>query len=110
MDLDALDTLIVRTGSGGFHFYFLHPGFYVRCSKGSERVSLAPGVDIRGDGGWVVGPGSPHKSGNAYYVVRDRPIIHAPAWLLAWPGLQGQAPRHLSETWSWMPTCPSRWT
>jgi hypothetical protein len=49
------DTLVVRTPSG-FHAYFQHPG------AGHHVVSSAgwmPGVDVRGDGGMVIAPGSP---------------------------------------------------
>lgn len=48
----APPALRVRTPSGGLHHYWLAPG--VRNGQGS----LAPGVDVRGDGGLVVGPGS----------------------------------------------------
>lgn len=53
-------TPIVKTGSG-FHIYFKHPGFEV-----SNRVGILPGLDIRGDGGYVVAPPSIHPSGHAY--------------------------------------------
>lgn len=46
------DTLTVRTASGGWHYYFAHTeGF-------RNRAGLLPGIDTRGDGGYVVGPGS----------------------------------------------------
>jgi hypothetical protein len=86
--LDIPDTLIVATGGGGLHFYFLAPGFPVKNSVGSTSKGLCKGVDIRGEGGWVVGPGSPHRSGRPYAVVRDVPIAQAPDWLLTWPGLR----------------------
>ena len=46
----------VRTGSGGFHVYFQHPGWDVptlnaRSGKGSWPW---PGLDIRGDGGFAM--------------------------------------------------------
>lgn len=50
-----------RTGGGGRHVYFLHPGGVVR-----NRAGLAQGVDVRGDGGYVVAPPSVHPSGGAY--------------------------------------------
>lgn len=53
-------TPIVRTGSG-FHVYFKHPGFPV-----PNRVGILPGIDIRGDGGYVVAPPSIHPSGSGY--------------------------------------------
>jgi hypothetical protein len=46
-------TPTVRTGSGGYHFYFSGSG---RCSVGKVSEHL----DIRGEGGQVVGAGSIH--------------------------------------------------
>ena len=54
------NTLTVRTGKG-LHAYFQHPG-----GKVGNRAGLKPGWDIRGDGGYVVGPGSLHPSGKRY--------------------------------------------
>jgi hypothetical protein len=80
-------TYAVATPSGGFHLYFKHPGFPVRNS-GPKSNPLAPGVDVRGDGGYVVAPGSPHKNGGRYAVAHGAPIADAPAWLLARPELR----------------------
>jgi hypothetical protein len=55
--------LRVRTGSGGWHLYFAHPGGQVRNSAGT---ALGPGVDVRGDGGYVIAPPSRHVSGENY--------------------------------------------
>jgi P4 family phage/plasmid primase-like protien len=48
----------VRTGSGGKHLYFVHPGFHVPTlnSKSAKKIEAAgyKGFDIRGDGGYVV--------------------------------------------------------
>lgn len=80
-------TRTVRTPTGGRHRCFNHPGFPVRNS-GPKSNPIAPGVDIRGDGGYVVAPGSPHKNGGIYVVEVDAPIVDAPDWLLAWAGLR----------------------
>jgi predicted P-loop ATPase len=79
------DTASVITGSGGVHLYFRYPpelpaGYSIPCTK-SE---LADGVDVKGDGGYVVGPGSPHASGRSYEIA-DGPgnPADAPDWLLA---------------------------
>jgi len=83
------NTLVVRTGSGGFHFFFRWPGKRIKNS----RSKLAKAVDVKGDGGWVVGPGSPHANGGTYAVVNDAPVLEAPPWLLAWQGLyHGEQP------------------
>lgn len=50
----------VRTGKG-WHGYFRHPGGDVR-----NRGRIAPEVDIRADGGYVVAPPSVHASGANY--------------------------------------------
>jgi putative DNA primase/helicase len=52
----------VRTGSGGMHAYFAHPGGHIPNSVGT----IAPGIDIRADGGLVVAPPSRHVSGAPY--------------------------------------------
>lgn len=56
------DTATVMTGSGGLHLYFKHPGGLVKNSAGA----LGAGIDVRGDGGFVVGPGSLHQCGGFY--------------------------------------------
>ena len=55
-------TVAVMTGGGGLHLYFRHPGGEVRNSAST----LGPGVDVRGDGGFVVAPPSTHSSGTPY--------------------------------------------
>ena len=54
--------LRVRTGSGGWHLYFAHPGGTVRNSVGA----LGDGIDVRADGGYVIVPPSIHVSGDRY--------------------------------------------
>jgi hypothetical protein len=73
------DTLVIETPRG-WHLYFKHPGFAVKTSAGE----IAKGIDIRGEGGFVVAPGSPHRSGGSYTVFEDTPPADAPAWLLEW--------------------------
>jgi hypothetical protein len=61
-ELGALPpTVTVETGGGGLHFYFRHWGEPVK-----NRANLRPGIDLRGDGGYVVAPPSLHKSGGCY--------------------------------------------
>lgn len=62
--VDGLDlpmTPAVRTGRGT-HFYFHRPVHEIRNSVGIGGVKL----DVRGDGGYVVGAGSLHPSGAIY--------------------------------------------
>jgi hypothetical protein len=66
-----------RTGSGGEHILFAHiPGVRNSASK------LGAGIDVRGDGGYVVMPPSLHKSGNRYEITCGLPIAAAPDWLV----------------------------
>lgn len=73
----------------GVHLYFKQPAGVRVKNSASE---LAPGVDVRGEGGFVVAPGSQHKSGAVYAELKPEglAIADAPAWLLEWPGLQAQ--------------------
>ncbi len=54
------------TGGGGFHLYYRHPGGTVK-----NGIRVAPLVDIRGDGGFVVAP--PSISSKGAYVWLDDP-------------------------------------
>jgi putative DNA primase/helicase len=56
------DTWAVETGGGGLHFYFQMPNVDVRNSAGA----IGPGIDVRGNGGYVVAPPSLHVSGERY--------------------------------------------
>jgi|GEM_PF-675000 len=56
------ETWISLTGGGGRHIVFKHPGNV----QIKNRVNLAPAVDIRGDGGYIVVPPSNHSSGKDY--------------------------------------------
>jgi hypothetical protein len=70
-------TRVVKTGSGGLHVYFRHPGGHVPNSAG--KIGL--GVDVRGDDGYVLLPGSNHVSGGTYEVAIDAEIAELPEWL-----------------------------
>ena len=75
------DTYTVRTGGGGQHLYFLWPqGADVRNSQSR----IAPGLDIRGQGGYVVAPPSLHASGSRYEINESAiPPAPCPHWLLS---------------------------
>ena len=71
----------VRTGSGGWHAYFAHPGSPVPNSAGR----LGEGLDVRGEGGYVVAPPSMHQSNYRYRwarpdIVAELPTM--PGWLV----------------------------
>jgi len=72
------DTSGVLTPSGGVHLYFKLPtDVFVPTSRGV----LAHGIDIKGEGGFVVGPSSPHKNGGTYQE-QTGPLADPPKWLL----------------------------
>ena len=82
---DLGETLQVKTGGGGYHWYYAcnKP---VRCSVSR----LATGIDVRGEGGYVVAPPSTHASGEAYAWEGlidahsgEGSIADIPPWLLA---------------------------
>ncbi|EKF43480.1 hypothetical protein NA8A_05593 [Nitratireductor indicus C115] len=74
-------TFTVETRSGGRHYYFRHPGAGTSIVTKSD---ILPGVDVRGDGGYVVAPGN-----DGYRVIDRRPIADAPEWLLRLVAKQG---------------------
>ena len=57
-----VDTLICHTGGGGKHLYFKAPDELLK-STGSQ---IAPGIDTRAEGGYVIAPPSLHISGQRY--------------------------------------------
>jgi putative DNA primase/helicase len=74
-------TRIARTGKpDGRHYYFKHPPeLKISCS-----VKNLPGMDVRGNGGYVVGPGSIHENGTTYVWEAGPEIQLAdmPSWLI----------------------------
>ncbi len=56
------ETATQRTGGGGRHILFKHHGYPI----GNTAGKLGPGLDTRGDGGYIVVTPSMHASGNAY--------------------------------------------
>lgn len=81
--VDLPPTISQRTGSGGTHFLFAGPPTVPNSSS-----KIAPGVDIRGKGGYIVAPPSIHPNGDIYRwidcdtdIPLDEPAA-APEWLL----------------------------
>lgn len=54
------DTWTAITGRGGYHLYFKTK------NEVRNRAGIIDGVDVRGDGGYVVAPPSIHQNGNRY--------------------------------------------
>ena len=72
-------TMAVSTANGGRHLYFQHPGGQVRNTVGT----LGTGLDVRGDGGYVVAPPSSLGRGRDYSWLTPDGVGPAPApgWL-----------------------------
>lgn len=93
------DDVLAVTGSGGKHFIFKYPG-----KLGGTTTNLWPGIDTRGDGGYIVVAPSNHVSGGVYFWDAEADPLagaepaYTPEWLLQklrdknQPARQGQAP------------------
>ncbi len=69
------ETLTVRTGGGGWHYYLSTP-------EPLPSRKLGDGLDLKAAGGYVVAPPSLHPQGQ--YVTENRArIAPAPEWLLS---------------------------
>jgi len=86
MALDLpLDTLTVRTPSGGRHVYYSGP------SRANTAGKLGDGLDTRSHNGYVIAPGSwldpehPKNKGvgGFYQIEHDAPVVAAPPHFLA---------------------------
>ena len=93
-ELDLPPTPWVKTGRGA-HFYFSRPAGGIRNTAMIDGLKL----DFRGDGGYVVGHGSIHESGQRYQWVispDDIPFAELPVKLLeliAKPRSRASSPR-----------------
>lgn len=72
-------TQMALTGSGGNHYLFKHvPGL-------KNEVKFAPGLDVRNDGGLIIGAGSRNANGNYAWEIgyspRDTERAEMPGWL-----------------------------
>jgi putative DNA primase/helicase len=73
-------TPMVRTASGGLHLYFRHPEHDVRTG-----IRVAPGLDVKASGGYVVAPPSVGANGRPYeWVVstEEAELADPPEWLM----------------------------
>lgn len=83
------ETLVAGTGGGGRHLIFAHPG---EGKDVRNKAGLAPGVDVRGDGGYIVAPPSLHVSGELYQWTHTVAPAALPAWLVEPPKRERKAP------------------
>ena len=76
----GLPETVTATTAKGMHCYFAHPGDTI-----GNRTGIFPGADVRGDGGYVVAPGSIHPTGALYQWIAapDGTALAAPPdWLM----------------------------
>lgn len=71
------ETRLARSASGGRHFHFR---FVEGVRNNADR--LGRGLDIRGDGGYIIVPGSVMADGTYYEWLADIPPADAPQWLV----------------------------
>jgi putative DNA primase/helicase len=73
-------TPIVRTANGGLHLYFKHPEQHVRTG-----IRVAPGLDVKASGGYVVAPPTLGPNGRPYeWIVspEEADLAETPLWLM----------------------------
>ncbi len=73
------ETVEVRTGAGGRHLYFAHYDDII-----NSRLGIVPGVDLYGDGSYVVAPPSVHANDDSYSWIHspeDCRLATLPDWL-----------------------------
>lgn len=84
LDRGVPPTPTVFTGKpGGVHYHLAHPGFPV--ANFARKYADLPGIDFRGDGGYVLLPPSHHWRGADYRWVEDTEHSDratSPDWLL----------------------------
>lgn len=90
---DIPHTVEAKTGGGGRHILLGHPG---TKDIGTAKNVLGPGVDVRGDGGFIVTAPSFHANGRSYlWSEHSHPkiteIAEAPSWVIDMA--QATAPR-----------------
>lgn len=74
-------TPCVKTGSGGWHYYYRYPND--RTIKNS--AGFRPRMDVRGEGGFIVAPPSRHVSGEDYaWEIRpdEEDLAEVPDWVV----------------------------
>ena len=81
----APKTARARTGGGGIHIFFRHP---TEAEIRNSARLLGPGLDVRGEGGYVVVP--PSRTQGTYEWVDRSPLAEA-SWLIERLGEKDEA-------------------
>jgi hypothetical protein len=76
------ETVVAITGGGGRHILFKHPKRLV-----GNKTGILPGIDIKGDGGYIIVSPSNHHTGGTYeWELSSRPtkvqLAEIPEWLM----------------------------
>ncbi len=91
IDFDTPDALAIGKAKGlpntpmvqtarGYHAYLK----YREGVRNFQKRADLPGIDLRGDGGYVVAPPSVHENGHIYsWCSDDVPLAELPEWVLA---------------------------
>lgn len=66
LDFELPKTRMVKTGSGGTHYYYRHPKVEVSNAADAEKK-----WDIRGDGGYVIAPPSFNEKGEYIFLNKE---------------------------------------
>lgn len=72
----------------GMHLYFKHPG-----GELPTQLGLGKGIDLKGDGGYVVAPPSRHPSGARYEWIitpEEAEPAELPAWVMEQAAMRGR--------------------
>jgi hypothetical protein len=77
LDHGVPGTLTAHTPSGGYHLAFLDPG-----GLGNTASKIAPKVDTRGTGGYIVAAPSVHPNGGRYRWGAKQAPEQPPGWLM----------------------------
>lgn len=75
---DLPPTMTTKTGGGGLHFKYKSPDGVTVIT---DKNVLGPGIDVRGEGGFIVAGGSIHANGRMYECDFAE-ITETPQWLL----------------------------
>lgn len=78
-------TLCTRTPTGGRHLFYRLPDGHPGVANSAGKI--APGLDVRSTGGYVVAPGSVVPAGEYRFEDPAVPIAPAPEWLVERAGV-----------------------
>jgi hypothetical protein len=78
---DLLSTVAVQTPNDGVHLWWRWPESGPEIRNSASRIG--PGIDVRGEGGYVVAPPSVLSDGRCYHWIKGpTEIAKAPVWLV----------------------------